>query len=285
MTYEGEIIYDSKIKYIVYDYEVINLNCRSIEKKSQNIEKNADYIYAINVECARQYAITVSSNSKIVFDLYDENMNYIEINPIILDNGTKWNLLLNLSVGKYYLRVCFSNFKSEGIIETILESTWIPYYEVYQGNNNILNYNHFHPSNQNASQLYYINNTGAGFYEFKLKVIKADGSDFNYPEGSIIVKNHTNEIIENKYDVFEYDDLAINNENINNMYLYLNRNGYFYIHINIPNIEYLEISFTITKVENQNVEVFNRIDNGFTEEILSNIQSEEYAKEFKIDAI
>lgn len=298
-SYEGEefyggTIYDSPIKYIVYNIDNITLNCRTSETvTNKNISQLKDTIYEIIVECSKTYNITSTAASAINMTLYDSNMDITSVSPTMTNNDCTGTINTYLSKGTYFLRLNYANSTSSGNITTSYKAAWpnSGYQVFYNTENNILDHLHHNLSDGLENKLYYINTKGAGIYKITLNATKTDGSTVIFPNEAIKVYDHMDEGQEFKYDVLGYSKLAENDYGINSFYIYLPRNGYFYIHINMPDAEYSNMTLSITPTDSETIEMLDRMTSIFTEELFDEAEFGDYAKsmtftqtgKFKID--
>lgn len=139
---------------------------------------------------------------------------------------------------------------------------------------------------ENAYVLYknlvYINTINSGFYNFQLIAKNEKGVEIILPENSINIYDYNDDKIESQYNVLGYSKLAKNTENQNGMFMYLSRKGYFYLHILIPNNNYSEIKLKIIAVDNQRIDIIDRMEDVFFETITVDNASEEYVKQLEI---
>lgn len=289
-SFRGEEFYDgfaynSSIKYIVYDIDTLVLNCHTTETiVNKTIPSGKDTIYEINIECAKSYKIVSSASYAIDMYLYDDDMNLLNVAPVMSNNNRTATITSYLNSGTYYLRLKFTSSSNSGAITTRYQATWPSTYQVlYNSNNNILSHLHKSSNGNLQNVLHHINTRGAGFYEFTLTATKADGTVVTYPADAMIIKDHMNEEIEYKYDVLGYSQLAKSDQGINNMYVYLPRNGYFYIHIDMPDADYSSMTLNITPIDYQTIDMLNRMTSTFTEEIFDEAEVGDYAKRITIN--
>ena len=93
-------------------------------------------MYELNVNYAKNYQITVSSSYSLNVRLYDCHMQAIINNPTNTYNDGTYSVIINpsLTIGIYYLRVCYQNLSNNGIIHTNIVChnhsytyTWVSY--------------------------------------------------------------------------------------------------------------------------------------------------------------
>lgn len=291
-SYEGNIndysyIYDSEIYYILYNVPSIEVNCKSTQSTSvKTIDKGMDIIYKVNIECARSYKFTSIASSAINVTFYNNDMDIIpSIIPVMSNNNSTATTTTYLNPGTYYLRLNFVDSNYSGNITTKYQATY-PIYDTYQvnvGETTLPTHLHIGENNKYNLQTYFINTNGSGFYKFTIEATKSDGSIVAYPLETLKIYDHMNEYQEDKYNVKGYsqDAETINGENY--LYMYLERNGYFYIHISLLDGEFSSLKFIIERVSVDEIDVASRYDEEFTEPLITSNNMTEYATGFSID--
>lgn len=190
----------------------------------------------------------------------------------------KTHFIQNLPVGTYYLRTSYENENDSGTINTKIVSRNTVYLNYNQNDILINTYN-------GVDEYYYINSKAAGFYEFRLTGTKADGTTVAYPAGAItIYSDSSKSTILDKFSLAGYSNQASTKSNENRMIVYLPRNGYFYIDVNMPSNNLSSLYFDITSVSLQEIDLFDFSES--TNELV-NIFSEttkgDYLKKLEID--
>ncbi|MFA7689347.1 MAG: hypothetical protein WCX96_04610, partial [Bacilli bacterium] len=213
---------------------------------------------------------------KLDIRLYDKQMQLLEIDDLNSDNNID-HVIKNLSIDTYYLRVAYEDTSKSGTINTKITSRNTQYLLYDQENDILINYYN------NINSYYYINSRGAGFYKINLTATKSDGTSVIYPSSAIIVNDHMDMDQEYKYDVLGYSKFAENDIDINSFYMYLPRNGYFYIHIDMPDADYNSMTLSITPADYVTIDMLDRMDSEFSEEIFENAEIGDYAKEITIN--
>lgn len=66
------------------------------------------------------------------------------------------------------------------------------------------------------------------------------------------------------------------------MYVYLPRNGYFYIDVLMPSDNYESLDLTISSVESETINLLSSMTSTFTEDLTVDNNLEEYAKKLII---
>lgn len=262
-------------KYALSNYSSVINTSKSINGTSENIiDKYA--MYELNVTYNKNYEIFVTSTNKLDVRLYDKQMQLLEIDDLNIDNNID-HVIKNLSIGTYYLRVAYEDTSKSGTINTKITSRNTQYLLYNQENDILINYYN------NINSYYYINSRGPGSYKINLTATKADGTSVIYPSSAIIVNDHMDMDREYKYDVLGYSELAENDSGLNSFYMYLPRNGYFYIHIDMPDADYSSMTLSITPADYVTIDMLDRMDSEFSEEIFDNAEIGDYAKAITIN--
>ncbi len=281
--YSG-FVYNSSIKYIVYDIDRLLLSCHTSAKTiNKNISDGKDFIYEMNVECAKSYKIVSSSSDAIEMHLYDNDMNLLNVTPTMSNNNHVGTLTTYLNPGTYYLRLNYVDSSSSGNIVTTYQTTW-PSDGVQVICNsstatNILPHLHLINESTYCSRLYFINDKGAGYYKFSLNA----GINAIYPEGAIKIYTDSYRIsILDRYQVDNLSVPAISNENENELYVYLPEKGYYYINVMLPTNNYSRLTFRIDEVEKNNINYQDRLDFICFDELFYNNKYISYFEEVTI---
>ena len=263
---DGRLNAYNAVKYVLENYmnptTYTLSNYTSTINTNKTITSEASYFdelngfYKLNVTYAKNYEFISSSTSGIEVTLYDEDFNEITYNDFD-SSSNKVHFIESLSTGTYYLRTKYANEESTGIINTQIVSRNTAYISV--GDNDVLfntiNYNDgVYPDNY----YYYINSRGVGFYRFTLTGIKDDGTTVTYPYSSIMIKNHMNEDIIDKYSLTGYLNQAISGYNENTFVAYLNATGYFYVYIDIDTEGLKSLTLNIEPVESETIDLFTK---------------------------
>lgn len=285
---DGRLNAYNAVRYVLENY--MNPTTYTLSNYSSTINTNktiasdASYFdelngfYKLNVTYAKSYEFISSAASGIEVTLYDEDFTEIPFNDLD-STSNKVHFIENLSTGTYYLRTKYVNEDSTGTINTQIVSRTTAYIGV--GDNDVLlnthNYNEgIYPTNY----YYYINSRGVGFYRFTLTGVKADGTTVTYPYSSIMIKDHMNEDIIDKYSLTGYSNQAISGYNENTFVAYLNATGYFYVYIDIDTEGLKSLTLNIEPVESETIDLFTKSEStNSTMEILdSETTKGDYAK-------
>ena len=259
-------------------------NYSSTINTNKTIASDASYFdelngfYKLNVTYAKSYEFISSSTSGIEVTLYDEDFTEIPFND--LDSTVnKVHFIESLSTGTYYLRTKYANEENTGTINTQIVSRTTAYIGI--GDNDVLlNTHNYNEGIYTSNYYYYINNRGVGFYRFTLTGVKADGTTVTYPYSSIMIKDHMNEDIIDKYSLTGYSNQAISGQNENTFVAYLNATGYFYVYIDIDTEGLKSLILNIEPVESETIDLFTKSEStNSTIEILdSETTKGDYAK-------
>jgi len=256
-------------------------NYSSTINTNKTVASDASYFdelngfYKLNVTYAKNYEFISSSASGIEVSLYDEDFTEILFNDLD-STGNKVHFIENLSTGTYYLKTKYASEESTGTINTKIVSRTTTYLEC--GDNDILvnTYN-------NIDEYNFINSWGAGFYKFTLDAITSNGSLITYPNETLKIYDNNNEYQEDKYNVEGYSQDAENLSGANYLYMYLERDGYYYIHIDLPNLDYSDVILNIERVSVDEIDVGGRCYEEFIEVLVNSNNMTEYAVGFSID--
>ena len=251
--YKNKVYWSSYKNKIIPDnnhFDDINLHC--LVENSENVSLNlgCNKLYLLNVECNKSYKFFTNSNTEII--IYDENFEKLYTGENILYSY--------LSVGTYYLDIRYKTSTISGNITINYELRWKHNGEqvYYNDEHNLLTHLHKTAEGTYLNKLYYINNKGAGFYKFYLNGAGVDGASIMYEAGSITIYNESDGLetqVLNKYP--NSNTLASSDDGQNIMYVYLPRNGYFYINILMPSNNYEFLKCTISSVESEVIDLFN----------------------------
>lgn len=284
-TNAGVRVYVSKC---IEDKE-FRLNCRNYESISGVIYSEYEFlIHKVNIDCAKSYTLLAASTSAVEMKLYDANMNLLTDKYTVLENSNSNTIIRYLGVGTYYLQVNFKDRSESGYLTTAYYATYNnPSYEIYYSNNqntnNILTHLHKKTNGTYENKLYYINNLGPGFYNISVNAIQGDGTSITLPANSITIKDYDDETIINKYTYLDYSNQAINASNQNSMVVYLSRNGYFYIDINLSTNEFTDLYLDIRRVDEEKIDLFE-LSTTTSEEIMNETyQLADYSRKIILD--
>ena len=251
--YKNKVYWSSYKNKIIPDnnhFDDINLHC--LVENSENVSLNVgcNKLYLLNVECNKSYKFFTNSNTEII--IYDENFEKLYTGENILYSY--------LSVGTYYLDIRYKTSTISGNITINYELQWKHNGEqvYYNDEHNLLTHLHKTAEGTYLNKLYYINNKGAGFYKFYLNGAGVDSASIMYEAGSITIYNESDRLetqVLNKYP--NSNTLASSDDGQNIMYVYLPRNGYFYINILMPSNNYEFLKCTISSVESEVIDLFN----------------------------
>ena len=285
---DGRLNAYNAVRYVLENY--MNPTTYTLSNYSSTINTNktiasdASYFdelngfYKLNVTYAKSYEFISSSTSGIEVTLYDEDFTEIPFNDLD-STSNKVHFIENLSTGTYYLRTKYVNEDSTGTINTQIVSRTTAYIGI--GDNDVLLNTHNYNEGIYPTNYYYYNNSrGVGFYRFTLTGVKVDGTEVTYPYSSIMIKDHMNEDIIDKYSLTGYSNQAISGQNENTFVAYLNETGYFYVYIDIDTEGLKSLTLNIEPVESETIDLFTKSEStNSTMEILdSETTKGDYAK-------
>lgn len=153
------------------------------------------------------------------------------------------------------------------------------------GSNDVLTHLHAVDSNNSINHLVYNNIDGPGFYKLTLTGTKSSGV-MVYNSGAIsLYDDSARTTTIDRLDILNYNYSSVTNNDENSMWVYLPRNGYFYIDINMPNVSYTSLSLTISEPSNDTIDIFDMPSIMSTSNItlLSNISDHsDFVKEIEV---
>ena len=239
---------------------------------SQNLTLNAGYnkLYKLNVNCAKAYKILATSSEDVLINLYDRNMNFIDINYNIYN--------YYFSRNTYYISISFSGDTSGGQIEMNITLRWgANRVELQEGTTNIKSYLHNTIYDKNHACFVFINDS-FGFYKIKLDA----GVNASYQDGSIKIYNdYRKKEMVNRIGLSDKNNLSSSFTNENEMYVYFSNTSY-YVDIELSSNDYDPVLITIEKVESDNINYASSLTNTTTNELFSNKTLYSYFKEVTI---
>lgn len=247
-SYKNKIIPDST------DFDELNLHCLVDDSSDVTLSAGYNELYKLNVECNKSYKFITSSG--IELKVYDE---YFD--ELYTGENT---LYAYLSLGTYYLDVRYNSSTASGTITIDYELRWTHDGErvYYNDEHNLLTHLHETSDGTYFNKLYYINNNGAGFYKFQLNGTYSNNLPIVYDSGTLTIYNDSGRLetqVLNRYP--NSSIMASSDDNQDTMYVYLPRNGYFYINVVMPSESYESLSLIVSPISSQNINLFNLNEN------------------------
>ena len=238
------------------------------------IDANSSKYYMINSNYNKYYEFMVDGTYGVDIKLFDENFNEILVDDLKESNSLV-HIINQLQIGTYYLEIKNNSSYTNSISIKIVSRTTI---YLGCGDNDILvnTYN-------NIDEYNFINSWGAGFYKFTVDAIMSNDFIITYPNETLKIYDNNNEYQEDKYIVEGYSQDAENLSGANYLYMYLERDGYYYIHIDLPNLDYSDVILNIERVSVDEIDVGGRCDEEFIELLVNSNNMTEYAVGFSID--
>ena len=260
-----------------------DINCRTDIEITKELKSGYNNIYQLDVDCGKTYVLDVLSELPLNTSIYDSNMCLMDLNFNFFNDYKEGLLETYLSKGTYYIKINSGNSDINDEVQLNIKPKWITNSEsVDIGGNNILT--HFHKEgNWKTTNLCFNNQIGLGFYKFKLTAIKIDGTEVMYDASSIIIKDADNLEVIKRYNSNNFNILAENSEDINNMCIFLDRTGYYYIDITLKNEEYQSVILSISESAVKEIDVIGRYNQIFTEELMSTYAIGDTALKFTIN--
>lgn len=257
--------WDNYINLIYPNEEFIEiiLDC-SIDNKILIKDINSGLI-RLTVLCNRIYNFTSYDN--VSMTLFNESMTIVE-------NGCTY-LSKTLYVGTYY-------FEIKPNIEEIYNQVILNYGLKYpltgseyfmEEQLDIDSYVHNTCENKKHGILFFTNNKGTGLYKLKLDC----GNSYSYKNVKIkVFADYENDELVNKYDTSNVNQLAINIENENELFIYLKENCHYYVFIEYDYINLSSAIFTIETIEVKTYDYSNSMLNSGFCIVFENIQKTSY---------
>jgi hypothetical protein len=208
-------------------FNVGTFNCRTEQfNDCFYVNKGYSLYFKIEIDCLTYYDFNAIAQEEINLLLYDENMEIVFNEPVSIINGTNENIIRELDVGVYYLRVDLCDETSESEVEISLDHRPTSRKELLVNDADDA-LEHLHDGH---NEYYFLRST-SGFYEFTL-VGEKDGV-MVYPEGTITIFDDNN--IVQKYTFYgsTYQNPADSISNANSMILLIEGFSNYYIDIDI----------------------------------------------------
>lgn len=267
-----------------------DINCRTDVTKNESLEAGYNKVYQLDVDCSKTYVLDILSELPLNASVYDSNMSLMNLNFTFSSDYKEGHLETYLSKGIYYIKINSSNIDVDGEVQLNINPKWETYPEsVDIGENNILTHLHT-DGNIKINKLYFNNQIGLGFYKFKLTAIKTDGTEVEYDASSIVIKDADNLEVIKRYNSNNVNIFAENSEDINNMYIFFDRTGYYYIDItlkgkdnNLEEQDYQSVVLSISESSVKEIDVIGRYNQIFTEELISTYAIGDTALKFTIN--
>ncbi len=282
--YKNKVYWSSYKNKIVAtgNFDEIDLHCLVNNCKNITIDAKYNKLLKLNVECGKNYKFTTDVLTKMC--IYNSGMKK--------EYEGENTLSVYLSPGTYYLDIRFSLDDASGIINIKCELTWHnDGIEVeYNKNTNVLSHLHYISDKLYYNKLYFFNNQGEGFFKFSLK----STINIEYPLGAIVIYDDSSRTsILNRYSVNDLNVSAISNQNENEMYIFLPRNGDYYIDIILPTNNFANLTFSVEGVEVNKFDYTNSLVSTSLNEVFTYQKTQSYVEEvtithrssFKLDII
>lgn len=251
-------------------------NYSSTINKTINLTSGETKYYKLTSNYNKYYEILLSNVTNVDVNLYDENFNEITINDLDISSSIK-HIIKQLSIGTYYLEVINNNTSTTTTTLSIVSrtTTYLNY-----GNNDILlnTYN-------DIVDYYYINERGAGFFEFTIEGTKVDGTTVSLPANALKIYSDSGKLTPmDKFTVTGVLNAAQNKSGENSIITYLPRNGYFYLDIDVASTNLKSLKIIVSPVESQDINLFElNEDINSTVSVLNNTDKGDYIEELNIE--
>lgn len=219
-----------------YDFHC-RTNDLSIDIDLQKIEK---IFYELNVECPIQYRIEASAQSKVLMNIYKEDMTLLESGtPLELNNENHivYSYPL-LSEGTYYVEIYFESNNDVGNINyEVSPYTSTDDYISMDDEVDVLTHLH---ENKNE---FLITPRASRLFLLELTAI-INGNEGN-PYGEFVIKNSSGEIVQ-KMSLSDYNHPAESISNANNIMFYATEWTTYTVYLEVADLEYDELTLNIS---------------------------------------
>lgn len=272
---ENWINYKNKIISDNYTFEEINLHCLIDGSKDVSINAGNNKLLKLNVECVKSYKFITNSDAKMV--IYNFCFDTVYSGDNIL--------YAYLNQGTYYIDIRHSSTTSNGTISIAYGLRWKENGEQLLYNQSLNLLTHLHETEDTyLKKIYYINYRGAGFYKFTLSGIDMNENPIVFGDDSLIIYNSSNRIENEILEKCPESSLTASlMQGQNTIYVYLPRNGYFYINILMPSNNYKTLNLTVSSIISQEINLFdlNEGENSIFS-VLNNNNKGDYVKELNL---
>ena len=259
LTNNDSLYYDSPILFITYTPPYFSLSDDTTSlTQPMYLPSGRDFIYDINVEDDNDYKITVETGCPIYVYLYDYDMDLVpNVSPIYLNNNSKAIILEDLDEGNYFLRIKFRNDTDSSNVFTTCDKAYYNASSVFQGTNNVLSTLYQNDDDNYESHLSFSTQANSGIYQLSLSAYY--GNNLLNSEGYIRVYDSIDRIMLcEKYPMLNNGEEA---NNTFNLMMYLDEYKTYYIDLYLPEHTYTSLNFSINKVSDYNINLFNVSEN------------------------
>lgn len=208
-----------------------------------DLQKAERIFYELNIECPIQYRIEASAQSKVLMNIYKEDMTLLESGTPLELSGSS-NIVYSYPLfteGTYYVEIYFeSNDDSGNINYEVSPYTSTDDYISTDDEVDVLTHLH---ENKNE---FIISPSKSGLFLLEL-FAKVDGEYVN-PNGEFLIKNSSGEIVQ-KMNLSEYNHPAESIANANNIMFYANQWGGYTIYLEVADLEYDDLTLKVNEVD------------------------------------
>ena len=247
------------------------------------VEGNKTKYYKLNISFNKYYEINANGTTNVNVKLYDENFNEIPTTDIKYSSSA-CQILQYLNAGTYYLEINNMSYANNSISFGITSMNQ-QYLTINEENDILLNtYN-------GITEYNYFNESGPGFYKFKLTATNINGSTYVYSSQILKVYNDSSRFessLMNKYDYIDYNgyntNKAVNKNNEDYIIVYLPSNGYYYLDIDVSSTNLASLSIEISSLSIDELDLFGFSENSNDDEfVLEEEHSGDYFIKLKIN--
>lgn len=250
--------YSNLIKYVEsssnYDF-----HCRMPRKElTFDISQGETILYMLNIECPIQYMIDVEASSKLIMNIYDENMDLIA-NGLTIESGGKHIVFScpSLQIGKAYIEIYMENNLNFGDITIQMYPHTSTNNYIKTGNKvNVLTHLH-----ENKNEFLITASAGDLLW---LKVEGLVNNNLVNSQSSISIKDFNGNVIE-KCSLSEYFHSAESVSDSNNIMFYASNNETYKIYLEVADLDYYELTLTVLQVTDFTCFNMNNEDRYFDE--------------------
>ena len=270
VNYKNKIIADN------YDFEEINLHCFSDGLKDVSINAGYNKLIKLNVECPKTYKFITNLDAEMF--IYDSDFDEIDFGDD--------TLYVYLNIGTYYLDVRHSLNNISSTISIEYGVRWEHEGEQLYYNQSLNLLTHLHETEDTyLNKLYYINDRGAGFYKFSISGFDNYEDLVIFGDESLIIYNNSDRLESQMlYKCPDSSQTASLVEGQNIIYVYLPRNGYYYINIIMPSNIYESLNLAISSIELQEINLFDLNEDGNSIVSITNSSNKyDYVKKISIE--
>lgn len=216
---------------------------------SFELEAGESKVFRLDSLCKNTFSISTGSTSKVLIELFDKDMNLLDIVPAYSDDKSLALISNQFFINTYYVRFRFEDVFCSGNISYQIRSDNTH----CQTSINVLEeedaLKHLH--NSHAEYVFY--NTEAKFVEIKLSITLDEG-EYTYPSGMISVNDENGNIVNKIYDLD--DNLAISKAGEQSIYIFFDFSETYIINLNFDSDNVVEAILSLETPDIVNYDSF-----------------------------